>query len=201
QFFDLNLRRAEFGVLSNDFLEEARHLARVHHPNIVRVYGAANVDGRAGLWTGLVNGQLLESLLASNPILPAHDAVEIGSKLCDALAALHTRGIVHGDIKPSNVMLEDCGRVGLMVFGAARQFRAAAPNAVMVGTLPYLAPELIRGAVHSPQSDVYALGVLMFRLLTGRFPYTATSVEALSAQHGADDPPKISGIAPHVSPA
>src|SRR3984885_1130829 len=155
QFFALKLRRAEFGALSNDFLEEARHLARVHHPNIVRVYGAANVDGRAGLWTELINGQSLESLLASNPMLPGHDAGEIGSKLCDALAALHTGGIVPGAIKPSNVMLEDSGRVVLMDFGAAQQFRTAAPNAVMVGTLPYLAPELLRGGAHSPQSDVY----------------------------------------------
>ena len=198
QFFALKLRRPEFGALSNDFLEEARHLARVHHPNIVRVYGAANVDGRAGLWTELVNGQSLESVLGSNPILPAQDAVDIGSKLCDALATLHTRGIVHGDIKPSNVMLEDSGRVVLMDFGAAQQFRTAAPNAVMVGTLPYLAPELLRGGAHSPQSDVYALGVLMFRLVTGTFPYTATDVEALGAQHGANDPPKISRLAPHV---
>jgi serine/threonine protein kinase len=198
QFFALKLRRSEFGALSNDFLEEARHLARVHHPNVVRVYGAANVDGRAGLWTELVNGQSLESLLASHPNLPTHDAVEIGSKLCDALAALHTRGIVHGDIKPSNVMLEDSGRVVLMDFGAAQQFRTVAPNAVMVGTLPYLAPELLRGAVHSPQSDIYALGVLMFRLLTGKFPYTATNVEAISSQHDANDRPKISSLAPQI---
>jgi eukaryotic-like serine/threonine-protein kinase len=199
QFFALKLRRAEFGALSNDFLEEARHLARVHHPNIVRVYGAANVDGRAGLWTELVNGQTLENLLVSNPMLPADDAVEIGSKLCDALAALHTRGIVHGDVKPSNVMLEDSGRVVLMDFGAAQQFRGAAPNAVMVGTLPYLAPELLRGATHSPQSDIYALGVLMFRLLTGTFPYPATTMETLSSQHNANGAPTISRLAPRVS--
>lgn len=199
QFFALKLRRPEFGVLSSDFLEEARHLARVHHPNVVRVYGAANVEGRAGLWTELINGQSLESLLASNPVLPAHDAVEIGSKLCDALAALHTRGIVHGDVKPSNVMLEDSGRVVLMDFGAAQRFRTAAPNAVMVGTLPYLAPELLHGAMHSPQSDIFALGVLMFRLLTGKFPYAATSHETLCAQYGADDPPHVSLLAPHVA--
>ena len=198
QFFALKLRRPEFGVLSNDFLEEARHLARVHHPNVVRVYGAANVDGRAGLWTELINGQSLESLLGSNPVLPAQDTVEIGNKLCDALATLHTRGIVHGDVKPSNVMLEDSGRVVLMDFGAAQQFRTAAPNAVMVGTLPYLAPELLRGAAHSPQSDIYSLGVLMFRLLTGAFPYSAAEVEALGSQHEKNDPPRVSSLAPHV---
>jgi serine/threonine protein kinase len=199
QFFALKIRRAEFGALSSDFLEEARHLVRVHHPNIVRVYGAATADGRTGLWTELINGQSLESLLASNPALPAHDAVEIGSKLCDALAALHTRGIVHGDIKASNVMLEDSGRVVLMDFGAAQRFRTAAPNTVMVGTLPYLAPELLRGAVHSPQSDIYALGVLMFRLLTGEFPYAGTDVETLNAQHDAHDAGKIARLVPHVS--
>jgi eukaryotic-like serine/threonine-protein kinase len=198
QFFALKIRRAEFGALSNDFLEEARHLARVHHPNVVRVYGAANVEGRAGLWTELVNGQTLESLLTSNPILASHDAVEIGNKLCDALAALHTRGIVHGDIKPSNVMLEDSGRVVLMDFGAAQQFRTAGTSSVMVGTLPYLAPELLRGDAHSPQSDVYALGVLMFRLLTGTFPYSGADATSLSSQQNEREPPKISSLAAQV---
>ncbi len=197
QFFALKIRRAEFGALSNDFLEEARHLARVHHPNIVRVYGAANIDGRAGLWTELVNGQSLEDVLASSPTLPLYDAVEIGSRLCDALAALHTQGIVHGDIKPSNVMLEDSGRVVLMDFGAAQRFRSATPSAVMVGTLPYLAPEILRGTEPSPQSDVYALGVLMFRLLAGAHPYDGANIERLSAQHSGVGP-RVAILVPHI---
>ena len=200
QFFALKIRRAEFGALSNDFLEEARYLARVHHPNVVRVYGAANVDGRAGLWTELVNGQTLESLLTSNPMLASHDAVEIGNKLCDALAALHTRGIVHGDIKPSNVMLEDSGRVVLMDFGAAQRFRSAGTSSVMVGTLPYLAPELLRGDAHSPQSDVYALGVLMFRLLTGTFPYSGVDAATLVSQQSDREASRISRLAAQVPP-
>ena len=201
QCFALKIRRIEFGALSNDFLEEARHLARIHHPNVVRVYGAANVDGRAGLWTELINGQSLESLLASTPVLSLHDAMEIGCRLCDALGALHTRGLVHGDIKPSNVMLEDSGRVVLMDFGAAQRFRNSTPRPVTLGTVQYLAPEVADGSPSSPRSDIYSLGVLLFKLLTGAYPYTASDFESLCIQQSTGAPAKLASLAPHVPPA
>jgi serine/threonine protein kinase len=198
QCFALKIRRIEFGALSNDFLEEAKHLARVHHPNVVRVYGAANVDGRAGLWTELINGQSLESVLASTPVLSLHDAIEIGCKLCEALEALHTRGLVHGDIKPSNVMLEDSGRVVLMDFGAAQRFRNSTPRPVTLGTVQYLAPEVADGCASSPQSDIYSLGVLLFKLLTGAYPYTASDFEGLCIQQSTIGPAKLASLAPAV---
>jgi eukaryotic-like serine/threonine-protein kinase len=170
QYFALKLRRPEFGTLPHAFLQEARDLALFHHPNVVRVYGAANHCGRTGIWTEFVHGKPLEEAAASVRLRP-EDVVEIGVKLCDALHALHVRGIVHGDIKPGNVMLEDSGRVVLVDLGAAQRFRDSAVSSIMLGTPQYLAPELLRGAASSPLSDVYALGVMMFRLAAREYPY------------------------------
>ncbi len=112
----------------------------------------------------------------------------------------YTRGIIHGDIAAGR----DARRfqlVVLMDFGTAQHFRNAAPALVTVGTLAFLAPEVLQGAVSSPRSDVYALGVLLFRLLTGTYPYTAQDFKSLGEQQRAQPPRKLSSLAPHVPPA
>ena len=174
----LKLRKVESGVLSNQFLEEGRRLARVRQANIVSVYGAAIHGARAGIWSELVRGLPVSELLAEHGVFPAEEVRGIGLDLCHALAAVHRHGLVHGDVKCENVMREVSGRIVLMDFGAAREFELADPG-VVTGTLRYLAPEVLRGAPPSPASDIYALGVLLFHLLSGEFPYAASELEAL----------------------
>jgi hypothetical protein len=182
----LKLRKLESDTLSHQFLDEARRLARVRQANIVSVYGAAVNDGRAGLWTELVRGTSLAELLAQHGPFPAEEARGIGLDLCHALAAVHRHGLLHGDVKTENVMREVSGRIVLMDFGAARELDEA-QTSVVTGTLNYLAPEVLRGASPSPASDIYALGVLLFRLLSGAYPYTATDTASLvSAQDRGD---------------
>jgi eukaryotic-like serine/threonine-protein kinase len=176
----LKLRKVESGALSHQFLEEARRLARVRQANIVSVYGAAVHDGRAGLWTELVRGNSLAELLAQHGLFPAEETRSVGLDLCHALAAVHRHGLLHGDIKLENVMREVSGRIVLMDFGAARELDAA-QTPVISGSLHYLAPEVMRGAAPSPASDIYALGVVLFRLLTGAFPYAAADLQGLLA--------------------
>ena len=178
----LKLRKVESGALSHQFLEEARRLARVRQANIVSVYGAAVHDGRAGLWTELVRGNSLAELLAQHGPFPPEEARSVGLDLCRALAAVHRHGLLHGDIKLENVMREVSGRIVLMDFGAARELDAT-HTPVVSGSLHYLAPEVMRGAAPSPASDIYALGVALFRLLTGVFPYTATDLPGLLDAH------------------
>src|SRR5262249_42918426 len=101
--------------------------------------------------------------------------------LCHALAAVHRHGLVHGDVKAENVMREVSGRIVLMDFGAAREFEATDAR-VVSGTIRYLAPEVLRGAAPSPSSDLYALGVLLFHLLSGAYPYRAAQLEELLGQ-------------------
>jgi hypothetical protein len=174
----LKLRKVDSDTLSHQFLEEARRLARVRQANIVSVYGAAVHDGRAGLWTELVRGSSLSELLTQNGPFPADEVRGIGLDLCHALAAVHRHGVVHGDVKAENVMREVSGRIVLMDFGAAREFEATDAS-VISGTLRYLAPEVLRGAAPSPTSDLYALGVLLFHLLSGAYPYPSSSLEEL----------------------
>lgn len=174
----LKLRKVESGVLSNQFLDEARRLARVRQANIVSVYGAAIHGGRAGIWSELVRGSALSELLAGHGPFPAEEVRGIGLDLCHALAAVHRHGLVHGDVKAENVMREVSGRIVLMDFGAAREFGHVDPG-VVTGTLRYIAPEVLRGAAPSPASDIYALGVLLFHLLTGEYPYAANELHTL----------------------
>ncbi|HZP66475.1 MAG TPA: serine/threonine-protein kinase [Rudaea sp.] len=174
----LKLRKLGSDTLSHQFLAEARRLARVRQANIVSVYGAAVHRGRAGIWTELIRGTSLAELLKQHGPFPADEVRGIGLDLCHALAAVHRHGLVHGDVKTDNVMREVSGRIVLMDFGAAREFEKAQGPAVS-GTLNYLAPEVLRGAAPSPASDIYALGVLLFRILSGAYPYEASDLEAL----------------------
>ena len=174
----LKLRKVDSDTLSHQFLDEARRLARVRQANILSVYGAAVHDGRAGLWTELVRGAPLAELLAEHGPFPPEEVRGIGLDLCHALAAVHRHGLVHGDVKAENVMREVSGRIVLMDFGAAREFEATDAR-VISGTVRYLAPEVLRGASPSPASDIYALGVLLFHLLTGKYPYATSKLEEL----------------------
>jgi hypothetical protein len=178
----LKLRKLDSGALAHDFLDEARRLARVRHANVVSVYGAAVYDGRAGVWMELVRGISLTQLLARDGPLPAEEVRSIGVDLCHALAAIHRHGLVHGDIKAENVMQDVSGRIVLMDFGASRE-QDSAVTPVVSGTLNYLAPEVLRGAAPSPASDIYALGVLLFRLLGNAYPYAGPDLENLLHQH------------------
>ncbi len=167
--------------LPERLLDEARTLARVRHPNVVTVHGADVRDGRAGLWMEFVHGRTLESWLQVHGALGAGEATTLGVDLCRALAAVHSAGLVHGDVKAQNVMREDGGRTVLMDFGAGRA--QGAHVAALAGTPLYLAPEVLAGEPATPRSDIYSLGVLLFHLLTGSYPYSASDLDGLRAAH------------------
>lgn len=186
----LKLRKVDSGVLSHQFLEEARRLARVRQANIVSVYGAAVNEGRAGLWTELIRGTSLSQLLAEHGPFPADEVRGIGLDLCHALAAVHRHGLLHGDLKLENVMREVSGRIVLMDFGAARELDAT-QTSVISGSLQYLAPEILRGGAPSISGDIYALGVALFRLLTGVYPYAAKDLPELLNAHDNQAPLSI----------
>ena len=180
----LKLRRPESGTAAagrRHFIREARRLARVRHPNVVVVHGADIHGGRVGLWTDLVAGHDLEQWLAQEGPLSADGAALIGLDLCRALAAVHASGLVHGDVKTTNVMRERGGRIVLMDFGAGveRVESGGATTGSALGTPVVMAPELLRGEAPSPASDIYSLGVLLYRLLSGRYPVEAKTLPEL----------------------
>ena len=173
-------------------LQEGRHLARVRHPGVVMVFGAEEMDGRVGIWMEHVHGRTLEDWLAERGPFASHEAILIGIDLCRALAAVHAAGLVHRDVKTRNVVREHTGRIVLMDFGAGVDVRAGRPETRGVaGTPIYLAPEVLRGVPASPQSDLYGLGVLLYRLVTRSYPYSAGTLEELrEAQRAAPRPLK-----------
>ena len=165
--------------------QEARHLAQLRHPNIVAVHGVEEHDGRLGIQMELIEGETLAAVVGDGRTLGADEATAIGIKLCHALAAATAKGLIHSDIKAQNVMRESGGRIVLMDFGAARfkttsDAEAAAKTA---GTPLYMAPELFDGDEPTQASDIYALGVLLFHLVTHRFPVEAASVRGIKEQH------------------
>jgi RNA polymerase sigma factor (sigma-70 family) len=165
-------------------LAEARRLARIRHPNVLRVLGADEHEGRAGMWSELLTGRTLEDLASSEGRPGPRDATVIGIEVCRALAAVHAAGLIHGDVKAANVMRAACGRIVLMDFGSAA---ASAGVIASAGTPIAMAPERLEGGPLTRSTDLYALGVLLYHLVTGRYPVEAKSIEALRCAHRAAD--------------
>ncbi len=167
----LKLRRDDLPVVissGRDLLAEARRLARIRHPHVLAVHGASYHNGRAGIWADWIDGETLQQyLLHATP--SAAELLRWGRELASALAAIHEAGLVHGDIKASNVMRDLRGHLVLMDFGAG--FASDGEGAVLGGATPrYLAPEVLKGGAATAAIDVYALGVLLHWLGAGRFP-------------------------------
>jgi serine/threonine-protein kinase len=166
-------------------LLEGRMLARLNHPHIVRIFGADRHDDVDGIWMELLEGDTLEHVLERDGPFGLEDALLIGLALSRALAAVHTAGLLHRDIKARNVMRERGGRIVLMDFSAGRAAGAAA-SADGMGTPMYMAPEILSGGAATESSDLYSLGILLYRLLTCAFPVTASDLDGLrSAQSSA----------------
>src|SRR4029077_11384798 len=166
-------------------LNEARLLAKLRHPNVVRVYGAESTEGRVGIWMELIEGRTLEDLLASHVTFGDKEAAQIGQQLCRAMAAVHGVGVVHRDIKARNVMREDGGRIVLMDFGAGADLRRTDRGArdTLAGTPLYLAPELFDGGQPTVSADIYSLGVLLFHLVTGHYPVESQTRAGVQRAH------------------
>jgi serine/threonine protein kinase len=166
-------------------LHEGRLLARLRHENVVSVFGADQGDGYVGLWMELVNGRTLEDELRMRVRFSAEEAAQVGRVLCRALAAVHHAGLLHRDVKAHNVMRDDAGRIVLMDFGSGReaQIEETAPAADLAGTPLYLAPELFHGQPATIASDIYSLGVLLFHLVSDRYPIEGTNSSEIQRAH------------------
>jgi eukaryotic-like serine/threonine-protein kinase len=159
-------------------LREARFLARIKHPNVVTVYGVDHCHGRLGVWMEYIRGRTLEVFLQELGTLAAREAVLIGLDVCSAVGSAHQLGLLHRDIKCKNVMRENGGRIVLMDFGLGQDLRPSVMDSAprVCGTPLYMAPEVLRGQSASVQSDIYSIGILLYRLVTGAFPVEGHSL-------------------------
>ena len=158
------------------FLREARNAAKLNHANIITVYDVGDIDGQPFIAMEYVDGTTLKDHLEGRLPLAFEETLPLLEQILDAIAHAHDQGIVHRDIKLANMMIDRRGRVKLMDFGLALALRNPEHSMVIAGTPAYMSPEAIHGMDIDHQSDVYAVGVLMFKLLTGRFPYESDNV-------------------------
>jgi hypothetical protein len=167
-------------------VREGQLLARVRHPNVITVHGAREINGQVGIWMEFLRGRTLERVVRDEGPMSAEEATIVADSLCRALAAVHHGGLLHRDIKASNVMRAAGGRIVLLDFGTGSELALAADPAAprrMVGTPLYLAPELFEGAAASTASDIYSLGVLLYFLVSGTHPVTGKSLEDIRRAH------------------
>lgn len=178
-------RRTAFSSESKSFLDEARRMAQLPHPNLLRVYGADEHDGREGIWMDLVHGKTLKQYIAEHGVLGTDEAAVWGMQMCSALAAMHNAGLVHRDVKPSNVMRGDGGHYVLMDLGSASSHTADRLNWDDGGGTPItMAPEVVLdNQVPGPAADLYGVGVLLYWLVTGKFPIEAANWQDLEEKH------------------
>ncbi|MEI7033393.1 serine/threonine-protein kinase [Streptomyces pratensis] len=190
--FDLRLRRPVAvkifrpgaGFDDDESLHnEAMILARLHHPGLVTAYDAGQHDGRDFLVMQLIEGDTLKSRIAEGP-LTAESTAELGAGLAHALSHAHEAGIVHRDVKPSNILLDADHGPHLADFGISRLVDGATRTATgtLVGTAAYLSPEQVRGRPAGRPADVYALGLVLLECLTGRREYEGGPIEAAIAR-------------------
>jgi serine/threonine protein kinase len=165
-------RREETGRAAADPLAEARLLAQVNDPHVVRVYRVEEVGNEVGVAMELIDGETLHDLVKERGPFSAAETAVLGAAISRALAAVHRQKLLHGDVKAHNVMRAAGGRVVLMDFGAGRDLKTGAPasTAGVKGTPMYMAPEVMAGGARTNASDIYSLGVLLFYLVTGSYP-------------------------------
>jgi len=177
----LKLRGDSDRSTARQWLEEARRLARIRHPNVVRVLGADVHDGRAGIWMELLEGPSF-ALRFDGAARPSGREIALsGLDLCEGLAAIHAAGMLHGDVAPHNILRVSDGRCVLLDLGSSRE---RAGDATPLSLTPlYCAPEVLRGEAPTVQSDVYALGAVLHRVATGEPPVAAEDIESLRAFH------------------
>ena len=182
------------------FYSEVRIARQVSHPNVCRVYDVGEIDGHHYLSMEYVDGEDLASLLKRIGRLPPDKALEIARELCAGLAAAHERGVLHRDLKPSNVMVDGRGRARITDFGLAVAANDVAEGEVS-GTPAYMAPEQLAGKSASVRSDIYALGLVLYELSTGRKAFDGATLQDLKRKHAEDPPTSPSTIAPGFDPA
>jgi serine/threonine protein kinase len=176
--------------LRKQFLREAQILGRLSHPNIVSIYDlGTNDDGSAYLVTEYVPGKTLESIMASQALLPLSRIGVWAGDLANALNRAHRAGIIHGDVKPANILMTDEGHIKLGDFGIARFATQLSGTGRLIGTPAYLSPEQIKGEPQDHRSDIFSLGIILYQLATGVRPFDGTSVTAVCAQIVANEPP------------
>lgn len=185
---------------NNAFIQEARHMARIRQRNVLAIHGAAIHNNRVGMWTELIKGQTLAEIQSENTSFTSATLVQIASDMLKALTAIHSASLIHGDIKPSNIMRDHEGQHILMDFGSGLEQNDIIKNqGLITGTPMFLAPELFFDCSKSDKSDIYALGVLLFKLASGQYPLKVDNIIDLKQAHQTKKYQCLKQLAPELT--
>lgn len=178
------------------FHREARAAAALCHRNIVEIYDVGEEDDLYYIVMEYVRGQTLKELINKRGALHYVEAVDIMKQVVSATALAHSMGIVHRDLKPQNILVTDSGIVKIADFGIAsiQSLSQVTQTDTIMGSLHYLAPEIARGEKATPQSDIYALGVVFYELLRGDVPFNGESPVNIALKHMRDEIPQYVNI-------
>ena len=193
----------EIGELARDptardqLLQEARAAAALNHPNIITIHDLGIQDGRAFICMELVEGESYASILKREERLPIAEVMHLIVSACQGLEHAHDRGIVHRDVKPSNILLTKEHRVKILDFGLAQPIQTDDESSGFYGGTPkYIAPEQARGEATDARTDLYSFGAMVFELIAGRAPF----IEGNLIQHHLNTPPPpLKSVSPFVS--
>jgi len=195
------------------FRREARAAAALAHPNAVTIYDFVEEMGQYFLVMEYIHGPTLKQLIGQRRQLQPREAIEIAAQVCAVLQVAHTRGFIHRDIKPQNIMLAWSGGAGglgdggawvkLTDFGIVRVAEDAGltNSGIVLGTADYLSPEQARGETLTASSDLYSLGVVMFEMLAGRPPFVGPTAVSIAMQHASTNPPPLRQFNPLIPSA
>ena len=186
-------------VFQSRFIQEARAAARLADPHVVNVFDQGQDDDMAYLVMEYLPGITLRELMREQKRLTVPQTITIMDAILSGLAAAHRAGIVHRDVKPENVLLAEDGRIKIGDFGLARATTAnTASGQMLLGTIAYLAPELVTRGSADARSDIYALGIMLYEMLTGEQPYKGEQPMQIAYQHATDSVPRPSAKNPAV---
>ena len=181
------------------FIQEAKAAARLAHPNVVNTYDQGEEDGLAWLVMELVPSITLRDLLMERRRITPEQSLDVLEAILAGLAAAHRAGIVHRDLKPENILLAHDGRIKIGDFGLARAATAnTATGKALLGTIAYLSPELVTRGIADARSDIYAVGIMLFEMLTGKQPFTGDEPMQIAFKHANEQVPLPSTEAPDV---
>ena len=182
------------------FCAESHAIAMLSHPNIVAVYDVSHSDDVEYIVMELVDGITLKQYMDKRGAISWKEALHFTKQITKALAHAHSRGIIHRDIKPQNIMLLKDGTIKVADFGIAALENEMQESGQAVGSINYIAPEQARGENPDARSDIYSLGIVMYEMLTGRKPYTGETIGEIAVKHMSSLPTMPSDIVPDIPP-
>jgi len=199
----LKQRLSRDEVFRHRFAHEARVAGEVRHKHLVPIIEAGETDGRQFLASRYVAGRSLEQRIDAESPLPIPEVLALVAGVAAGLDALHRQGLVHRDVKPSNIVIDEDGEAALTDFGLAKgpAYTVLTNPGEVMGTLDYLAPELIRGDEATAASDIYAFGCVVFECLAGEPPFARKSLFEVGAAHLAEEPPDPCAGLPNAPPS